>query len=291
MDALSELIRVAGLRASLDLRCRFAEGVAIDHEQAPAREIVFHLVLQGGYALDRPDAAPIEMHPGHFVALPARTLHQVRSLDKTDAMRHPALDLLCGRIAYQSSAIDPLFASLPDVLSVSQGDADSRAELHRIVTQIRAEVAGEQPGAAAIVAALCVALFALALRVNSARDTTAPGMLRLIGDERLARAARAILQEPGRDWTLAQLADQATMSRPTFARRFRNVASMTPGDFLLRMRMWRAAELLESTRSVCSDIGATVGYRSEAAFVRAFKRVVGAPPAAYRRGLRAARRR
>ena len=285
MDALSELIRVAGLRASLDLRCRFAEGVAVDPEHAPAREIVFHLVLQGGYVLDRPDAAPIEMHPGDFVALPARTPHQMRSLGEPDAMRHPELDLLCGRITCQSSAIDALFTSLPDVLPVSPGDADS----HRIVMQIREEVAGDRPGAAAIVAALSCALFALAVRANSARHTTAPGMLRLIGDRRLARAARAILQEPGRDWTLAQLADTATMSRATFARQFRNVASMTPGDFLLRMRMWRAAELLETTRSASGDIGATVGYRSEAAFVRAFKRVMGAPPAAYRRGLRAAR--
>ena len=294
MDALSELIGTAGLRVRLD-QGRFGDGVAADAAHASAREIVFHLVLLGDCVLDRPNASPIEMHPGHFVALPTGTPHRVRSLCEPDAMRHLVLDAraigrsrLRGRFTYESRAIDALLASLPGVLSVSPGDEESRGDLLHIVTQIRAELEGERPGAATIVAALCTALLALALRVNSARDATAPGLLRLVGDPRLARSARAILEQPGRDWTLADLAHQATMSRATFARQFRQIAAMTPGEFLLRARMSHAAGLLASTRSAPSDIGIDVGYRSEAAFAKAFKRVMGAPPASYRRKLHTA---
>jgi AraC family transcriptional regulator, activator of mtrCDE len=301
MDALSHLVRLFRLEASLDLRCQFADGVALEHAAAPAREIEFHLALAGRCTIEVEGRPPLAVEAGDFVALPRGTAHRVRTAGPSDPghrlvtthddalplRRSEAgevtLDLLCGRFAYDSSAVDAFFATLPSLLHVSLAGAAPVANLERLVALIRAEVDSELPGAFAVVSSLATVLFTLAMRVSSERDAVSPGLLRLIGDARLARATRAILDEPGRDWTLEQLAERAAMSRATFARRFAEAAGMAPGALLLDVRMLRAAGALAHTRRGVADIGQDVGYQSEAAFGKAFKRAMGVSPAAYRR--------
>ncbi|HEY4082162.1 MAG TPA: AraC family transcriptional regulator [Burkholderiaceae bacterium] len=300
MDALSQLVELAGLRASLDLRCQFADAYDIDHPRAPQGEILFHFVLQGSCQIEMEDGSMVEMRAGDFVALPQGAAHRVRSVVRAAAlapivaeddgvlpMRRntsgPAeLDLLCGRFTHQSKVADALFAGLPGALHSSLAEAD--AELSALVALIRREVEAERPGALAIVASLANVMFALALRAQAGLDQKLPGLIRLVSDPRLARATHAMLQDPGRDWTLDQLAEKAAMGRATFARHFVQVAELTPGDFLLLLRLTRAASLLKQTRRSVGDIGVEVGYQSEAAFNRAFKKGMGASPAAFRRG-------
>jgi AraC family transcriptional activator of mtrCDE len=302
MDALSELVRLARLDARLDLRCQFADGFSVDHEPAQPREIVFHVALAGRCVLEVEGLAPIRVEAGDFVALPAARAHCVRSANAVDSGHCLAtfqdgllpvrrstqgdieLDLLCGRFTYDSSAVDTLFEALPRVLHVSLSEGTSTLDLRQIIALIRSEVESGAGGASVIVASLSTVLFTFAMRISSRLDGLSPGLLRLIGDQRLARSTQAILGYPARDWRLEQLAALSAMSRATFARRFTEAAAMSPGALLLTVRMSRAADLLARTRRRVADIGAEVGYQSEAAFVRAFRRATSLSPSAFRKG-------
>ena len=301
MDALSQLVRLVRLQASLDLRCQFADGFAIDHAGTAARDIEFHLVLDGQCVIELDDGTSATMVSGDFAAVRSGTPHRVRASGAIDSghgvtvvhgdllplKRSDAgdveLDLLCGRFRVDSSAIGQIFATLPKLLHVSLSDSTPDIDLRRIVAMVRAEVDAEAPGAVAIVESLCTVLLTLALRIHGRRAAVPPNLMRLIGDARLARATKAILDEPGREWTLAQLADLSAMSRATFARRFAEVSATTPGALLLQVRMSRAADMLKRTRRSIADIGMELGYQSEAAFSRAFKRALSSSPAAFRR--------
>ncbi len=301
MDALSQLVRLVRLQASLDLRCQFGNGFAIDHVGTSAREIEFHLVLDGCCVVELEDGTSAAMVAGDFVVLRSGTPHRVRSTGPIDSRHGIAtvpggllplkrsesgdveLDLLCGRFKVDATAVTQVFDTLPNLLHVSLSNSTPDLNLRRIVAMVRAEVDAEAPGAVAIVEALCTVLLTLALRIHSRRESVSPNLIRLIGDARLARAAKAVINEPGRDWTLNQLAELSAMSRATFARRFSEVSGMTPGALLLQVRMSRAADLLKRSQRSIADIGMELGYQSEAAFSKAFKRTLSMSPAAFRR--------
>lgn len=301
MDVLSQLVRLVRLQASLDLRCQFANGFAIDHAATRSSEIEFHLMLDGRCVIELDDGTSAAMVAGDFAAVRSGTAHRVRAAGAIDS-DHAAvivhggllplkrsnagdveLDLLCGRFRVDSSAIAQIFATLPKLLHVSLSESTPDIDLRRIVAMVRAEVDAEAPGAVAIVESLCTVLLTLALRIHGRRESVSPSLMRLIGDARLARSTKAILDEPGRDWTLAQLADLSAMSRATFARRFAEVSATTPGALLLQVRMSRAADLLKRSQRSIADIGMELGYQSEAAFSKAFKRTLLRSPAAFRR--------
>ncbi len=301
-DALSRLIELAGLQARLDLRCQFGGSYAVDHEPAAEGDLPFHLVLQGHCRIVLAGGEVLPMGPGDFVALPRGTAHRVESLSPAtppqsfvmqaggalplrrnaeDGEPHE-LDLLCGRFRAAPKAADALFAALPGALRVSL--AETAGPLGPLVALIRQEVDAQRPGVLALVTALSTALFTLALRVHTEGDPLPPGLVRLVSDARLARAAQAVLDAPGQDWSIEQLAALSAMSRATFMRWFSQLAGMTPGDFITTVRLARAATLLRQTQRGTGDIGMEVGYRSEAAFHKAFAKAMGATPAAFRRG-------
>jgi AraC family transcriptional activator of mtrCDE len=301
IDPLSRLIELAGLQARLDLRCQFAGAYEVGHEPAPVGEITFHLVLQGACRVEVEGGGTFELERGDFLALPQGASHRVRSRtesashapftthhDQSLALRRNGdgaaeLDLLCGHLGSASKASARLFASLPGALhaSLAQSTPAVAATLDPLVALIREEVEALRPGALTLVSNLCGALFTLALRAHLGDQQ--PGLLRLIGDARLARAVQAMLADLGHDWSTEQLAELTAMSRATFMRHFGEVSSTTPGEFLTNLRLSRAAALLKQTQRSTGDIGMEVGYRSEAAFHRAFAKAMGATPAAFRK--------
>lgn len=102
-------------------------------------------------------------------------------------------------------------------------------------------------------------------------------------DARIARALDAMKQDPARSWTVAELARIAGMARATFARSFRRAVGDTPLRHLTSLRMRRAAEELTTGDAKLAAVGALVGYTSEFAFAKAFKRAFGIAPGLYRR--------
>ena len=112
---------------------------------------------------------------------------------------------------------------------------------------------------------------------------TAPGWSAAFRDPAVVRALEAVHAAPARAWTVAALASEAGLSRAAFARRFRAATGQSPVGYLTRWRMTLAGRLLKDAGSSTASVAASVGYSSEFAFAKAFKRDYGIGPGAYRR--------
>ena len=126
-------------------------------------------------------------------------------------------------------------------------------------------------------------VFALVLRLASEADGASVGLLALAGDPRLAPALTALFNEPARAWSLPQLARLCNMSRATLARRFQEKLGRSASDLLTDIRMALAANELKKPSMSTGAVADAVGYQSEAAFQRAFKRHMGITPAQWRK--------
>jgi AraC family transcriptional activator of mtrCDE len=158
--------------------------------------------------------------------------------------------------------------------------ADTR--LARLIELMREEATDEGPGSATLVSHLSAALFALTLRFASTGPEAPHGLLALAGRPRLQPAVSAMFESPATPWTLDQFASLCNMSRATFVRQFQEAIGRSATDVLTEVRMTLAGrKLLESGLAV-AEIGEMVGYQSDAAFQRIFKRLIGVTPARYR---------
>jgi transcriptional regulator GlxA family with amidase domain len=126
-----------------------------------------------------------------------------------------------------------------------------------------------------------------ALRSTSGTGAS-PGLVRALADVRLAAAIRAIHAQPAREWTVAELAKEAALSRSAFFERFQRATGVTPMEYLLAWRMALARDLLRREDAGIAEIASRVGYNSASAFSVAFTRHVGRPPTVYARDQAAA---
>lgn len=302
MDALSNLIHHARPQASLEVRCSLEGPFQVDHERSESTSVPFHLVLSGSCLLKSENKPAVKLQAGDFILLPKGERHQILS-DRSTASRAGAItlssdgmlplksngggtvdvDLLCGSFSCPPGPARLLFRLMPDPVHVSLTSRQAAQELHTLVALIRQEAEGRKPGAMAIVTALSQALFTMALRILSEESDSRANSLALLSDPRLAPSIRALLDEPGRPWTITELGALAAMSRATYARHFVEKAGITVFEFLTEIRMTIACGLLLDTQRNAGDIGMDVGYQSEAAFGRAFSQAVGMTPGRYRK--------
>jgi AraC-like DNA-binding protein len=133
---------------------------------------------------------------------------------------------------------------------------------------------------------LAEVMFVLVLRHHMQRAPELKGFLAALKDERIARALAALHRAPGEDWRVDTLAREAGMSRTVFAERFAGLLGQTPMQYLASWRMHLADEMLRERRSSVAQIAERLGYQTETAFRRAFKRVRGIGPGDVRRRAR-----
>ncbi|MDR6208052.1 AraC family transcriptional regulator [Paraburkholderia sp. SIMBA_055] len=301
MDSLSRVIRLARLQGSLDLRCELAGTFNHDHSALPPGEAQFHLVLSGSCMIEPESQSPVQLVDGDMAVFPTGLAHRLRDNGSTvegGPMRHehdgmiavkrnaggsPDLDLLCGRFHYSPASAGLLMSALPKMLHVSLTEVAGAEELRVLIGIIRMEARHKEQGALQVVTALSNALFAIAMRAYMEQGNQDPGVLTLLADSRLGASARAILEDPARAWTVDALAEISAMSRATYARAFGKKAGMTPWEFLTRLRIHMATDMLIHTRRSTADIASDVGYQSEVAFSRAFRQYAGVTPAQIRR--------
>jgi AraC family transcriptional activator of mtrCDE len=296
MDAISRMIRRARLEGAVDKRCLLAGRVLLDHPATASGEVPFHLLLEGDCTLEAHGTA-IDLTAGDVVLLPRGPAHVVHSgagrrlpvredrgaaftTIRTAAGGNP-IDLFCGHYAVGPGAGEIFFGSLPDVVHARLGP-DGNERIRMLSALMRAEADEVGPGTAAILAGLCDVLLAMVLRHTSARVPGAQPWTAL-ADPRLRAVTDAVLDDPGHDWTLAELARIAAMSRATFARHFSQETGMTFGTFLTRVRMMAAADMLSDTDLPVSAVASSVGYQSVSAFGRVFRAATSASPAVFRR--------
>ncbi|WP_130835627.1 AraC family transcriptional regulator [[Erwinia] mediterraneensis] len=190
--------------------------------------------------------------------------------------------LVGGHFMLTGYPADLLLDSLPPVVHI-QKMADKRI-MRWSLERMAEEVRNPQPGSTLIIQQLAYMLLVQALRLYiSDQDNSGKGWLFALADKQLSCAISAMQSDPGYPWTLASLAKYAGMSRSIFALRFRQIVGMPPVEYLTRWRMLLAKERLENTADSLSQIATTLGYESESAFGKAFKRVTGTTPGQYGR--------
>jgi AraC family transcriptional activator of mtrCDE len=301
MDTVSRLIRLARTEGSVDVRCLLAGQIVRDHPVSRPRMAPFHLLLRGRCTVEY-DGRMIQMRAGDVVLFPRGGPHKVRveygdqpvEAFEESGSAFPTLrsksaetvvDLFCGHYMLAPGAGELLFRTLPEPLHVSFGTG--AGDPVRMISELmRAEADADGPGAAAVVSSLCDALLAMVLRSSPGRRVSDDVLWTAVDDEAVVDVIDAVLRDPGRDWSIAEFAGRAAMSRATFIRRFSGATGMAVGEFMTGLRMAIAADMLaEGDRSV-SAIATAVGYRSESAFGRAFRLATGSTPARFRANAR-----
>ncbi|RCS22894.1 AraC family transcriptional regulator [Phyllobacterium salinisoli] len=190
--------------------------------------------------------------------------------------------IFSGCMDFDLGGMHPLVASMPEVMHVGTL-LDRQPEILPMLEAMQREVCMERAGYAGILARLADVVSASIVRgwvECGCGDAT--GWIEALRDPRLGRVIAALHREPGRDWTVAELAAEMGSSRSVFAERFLEVTGMTPVRYLTELRMRLAAQWIGRERMPIESAAHQLGYGSQAAFSRAFKRVIGRSPGAVR---------
>jgi len=307
-DVLTDVLETVRVGAACYGRVEAAApwgiGVAGDDHDAK-----FHVVLSGECLLEvEGHGEPTRLSGGDLVALPHGHAHVLRDA-ASSAVRplaelfsgpgkcHASLatggggsltTLVTGFFRFEDRRSNPLLAVLPPVI-VLPGELSRNVHwLEPTLKFIACEAASGRPGAQTVISRLADVLFIQIVRGYLASlPAGSSGWLGALGDRQIGSALGFIHQNPELDWTVQSLAAKVAMSRSAFASRFARLVGEPPLAYVTRWRMQKAAGLLRQSNATLADIAERVGYDSEAAFSKAFKRAVGSAPGAYRRALKA----
>lgn len=252
-------------------------------------------ILEGGGRLDADGHDEIVLGEGDFVLIPSATNFTMSSLLPTGTEHivdrpvvlpngeirlgrpdgPPDVRLLVGYCIFRSPDAILLASLLPKLVHVR--GVDRLATLMQFVSD---ESRAQRPARDIVLERLLEVLLIEALRSGGEPDPS-PGLLRGLADERVAIAIRRMHDNPERPWTVAQLANEATLSRSAFYERFSRTVNMAPMEYLLAWRMALAKDLLRREKASITEVAEQVGYSSASTFSVAFSRHVGLPPARY----------
>jgi len=208
---------------------------------------------------------------------------------KLDGGGRERATIVCGFLGLDARPFNPLLAALPRVLHLPQSMSGADALLTSVLRTAVAESNQKRPGGEAVLERLSEMLFVDALRrYVDALPVEHTGWLAGMRDQIVGRALSILHQRPSYAWTLEELSSEAGMSRSSLHDRFVHFIGQAPMQYLTCWRMQLAAGRLRDSDAKVMEIALDVGYESEAAFSRAFKRVVGASPGAWRREKREA---
>jgi len=190
--------------------------------------------------------------------------------------------LVCGFLGCDSRPFNPLIEALPPMMHIRSSGAAHGSWLKEFTRFAVMEAGEKRMGGSGILSKLGELMFAeLVRRYVESLPEESRGWLGGVRDRHVGRALNLIHAAPSRPWTLEELAKEAGLSRSSFAERFAGYVGMPPIQYLQKWRLQIAASRLMDGASI-STIAADIGYESEAAFSRAFKRVIGASPADWR---------
>ena len=189
--------------------------------------------------------------------------------------------LFGGHFLLTGENADLLLRSLPPIVHLrSEGD---KAAMRWSLERMRDEMHNPQPGSSLISQQLAYMMLVQALRLHLTASERGTGWLFALADKQMSAAITCMHNSPGDPWTLQALADHVGMSRSVFASRFKSIVGLTPMDYLTRWRMMLAGDRLQHANSSLGEIAAALGYDSESAFGKAFRRTMGCSPRQYSR--------
>jgi AraC-like DNA-binding protein len=316
VDAFSEILSGVKMNGALYFNAEFSAPWCFS---APSSEalapllaagvphlVIYHFLIDGAAIVELPDGQSMELKPGDVVILPHGHPHLMTSgkcvtaTSQTSAIlsKMKLRDLsplraggggdtarfVCGYMACDPYVSRPILGGLPPVFKVNIRKDGSGQWLENSILRLVEEAASGQVGSAAMLAKLSEVLFVDTLRryVVSLPEQQV-GWLAGARDPIVGRSLGLLHSRVAHPWTIADLADQVGISRSALVERFTRYLAEPPMTYLTRWRLQLAARALENTPRGVAEIAGEVGYESEAAFNRAFKREFGQPPGQYRR--------
>jgi AraC-like DNA-binding protein len=200
------------------------------------------------------------------------------------ADRPPTVKLVCGFLACDAHPFNPLLDNLPPVIKSGRLPGDRTPWLGEFIRLARLEAAAKRAGGDGVLAKLSELMFIEVVRRHlEALKPAQSGWLAGLRDPSVGKALSLMHAAPAQPWTLEELAREAAVSRSVLAERFTELVGLPPMHYLANWRMQIASGLLSGGTTNIATIAAETGYGSEAAFSRAFKKMMGMPPAAWRR--------
>lgn len=311
MDPLSDVLRAIRLDGAFFYLVEAADPWAVASLPAcdlaprilPGSEnlVSYHILLSGSCWGGLPGEPPAEMRPGDVILFPHGDAHRMASGPDTTGHyqdqsaapdRYPGTvylgdgvrrdtSFVCGFLGCDARPYNPLLASLPRCMVV-RGASDGW--LSRFPAQAVDESRARRAGAETVLTRMAELMFIEVLRrhLEELPDSRS-GWLAGLSDDVVGTALARIHERPAHPWTLAALARATASSRSVLAERFSELVGVPPMLYVTRWRLQLAAEQLARSTTKVATIAARVGYASEAAFSRAFKRETGMSPAAWRR--------
>lgn len=305
MDVLDDILDTLDLKGALYFRTDFTPPWAVtvpDYAQA-AR---FHLVVQGRCHVQFASGAAAELGPGDLVLIPMGRSHVLAdSAGRKPAMLETVLSesgfrgngvlvlgegdaaaatqMICGHFSFRSGADHPLLRALPEYLVVSAATRARQPWLDEMLRLVARKMFSEEIGSPAAVTRLSEIVFIELLRLGVGQCDDLKRIIGAFQDRQIGRALQLIHEQPEADWSVDSLAGAVGMSRSRFAERFSQLLGLGPMSYLADWRLQKALALLERSHFSVQQIAHAAGYRSPAAFSRAFTGKFGVAPSAYRR--------
>jgi AraC-like DNA-binding protein len=322
-DTLSDLLRSVRLRGAafyyVSFRGQWSAGAAAAKEIAPAvmpgcdHVMEYHMFAKGNGWAAVDGLPPIRLQAGSVVLFPQGDRHVLSSapglipgeqrpelllgsgprpvpisfhegivdagpmpIESADAV------VVCGFLGCDLRPFNPLITALPRILHLPASRAGGWVA--HAIDQAVLESNNRRPGSDAVLERLSEMMFVdAARRYLEDLPEDSVGWLAGLRDRHVGKALALMHEQPGRQWSLDDLAREVGLSRSALHERFVRYVGQAPMQYLASWRMQLGARLLRETSRIVADIALEVGYDSEAAFARAFKRMVSMPPAAWRR--------
>jgi AraC-like DNA-binding protein len=277
-DLLSELLRSVRLSGEKVVAHASPQPFAIGFSDMGA----LHIIEQGEVAIQIDGRPQVErVRRGDFVLLPRGDRHAISGDGASGPVRW-----LCGTFTIGDREASHLLGSLPAVIILRGGDGAALEALEGLEVARRMlvlEMQSPSQGSAVMVSRILDLIFIQIMRTWAAGADAEPNWLAGAFDPQIGLALSAIHRDPGREWSVEELARVSNLSRSSFAARFVTRVGKPPATYLAHVRLDAATTLLRDTFLPIAHIAEKVGYTSEAAFSRAFKNRYGAPPITVRR--------
>ena len=268
--------------------------------------ISYHLVTEGECFAVPEGGAAIRLQAGDVIVFPHGNAHALSSdarlprgqgfdvhrVKPTAQWPHrihgggggERVKVICGFLGCDVRPFNPLLAALPREIHVNGHDSSSNARLAQFYQMAVAESREQRIGSESVLAKLSELMFIEVVRRYLERlPAEQTGWLAGLRDRHVGHALSLLHGQPAREWTLDDLAKEVALSRSALAERFTLFVGLPPIQYLAKWRMQMAAGLLTDGQASIAKVAVEVGYDSEAAFSRAFKKIVGVPPATWRK--------
>lgn len=317
MDALSDVLRAIDLSGVIFLRGDFCgeyglvmppptlQHPLVRPNTSEHRLAMFHIIREGGGYLEVEGFPPQRLSQGDLIILfgdldhsladtpGRRTVHSSEVVPQFPQVCAPpvvyigegdlSMRIVCGMLQFVDRGFNPVFDSLPAFLHIPRDDGPSSPWLQENLRHLIQEAESARPGSDALLNRLTELLFVETLRCYIERlPEDEKGWLAALKDATVGQSLNLLHEDPAYNWSVTELAKQVGASRSSFSSRFHELLGIGPIGYLTRWRIRIATNLLDLGHITMAEIAGRVGYESESAFSRAFKREMGVTASIWR---------